>query len=102
MLPIEKVLAADRGRIGRVVEPDLDKENIIVFDFTSSNKAMNSAAQSPEKLREYVRNMMARSNAVAGIGRYGEDRVIYRQSSLFGSERTLHLGIDIAMPEGTE
>jgi len=45
---------------------------------------------------------MAKNNCRLGIGRYAEDRVIYRRSQLFteGEARSLHLGIDLWLRPG--
>jgi murein DD-endopeptidase MepM/ murein hydrolase activator NlpD len=58
---------------------------------------MNSA----EEFDIYIKETLQRNNTTVGIGRYNEDRIIYRRSALFGTERTIHLGVDIILPSGT-
>ena len=55
-------------------------------------------------MTEYMENFLDNYNNV-GVGGYGEDRYIYRRSSLFdtGKEpRSIHLGIDVWVPAGTK
>lgn len=77
---------------------------LVRFDATAANRALT-----PELLRNtanfsnYVTSFITSTNASFAIGGYGEDRVLYRRSALFGHEepRTIHLGVDIWGPAGT-
>ena len=66
----------------------------LIFDFTKEKKSISNS---------YVTKMLNRSRRRLGIGKYGEDRTIYR-SSLFissGEARSVHLAIDLFVPTGT-
>ncbi|MBI4143760.1 peptidoglycan DD-metalloendopeptidase family protein [Candidatus Woesearchaeota archaeon] len=73
-----------------------------VFDFSASNEdTKNMNLSDANVFDSHVKSMIKKNNAVVGIGKYAEDRVIYQRSALFGNERTIHLGVDIILPAGT-
>ncbi len=87
-----------------VVPFDLQDRQAVVFDFTESSEAVQSIDPAEtSKFTEFIEGELSRCCAEFGVGRYNEDRLIYRKSSLFaGSEpRSIHLGIDILAPAGT-
>ena len=54
---------------------------------------------------EKIFRQLQAADAAVGIGRYNEDRVLYRHSPLFdgtAERRSVHLGIDLFVVEGTE
>jgi murein DD-endopeptidase MepM/ murein hydrolase activator NlpD len=99
-------LIAHRGEIASVLPIDLGSARHVVFDFTEANEALagldlNDAAG----FSDLVFRAIEEADAVVGIGRYDEDRVVYRHSPLFDStseRRSVHLGIDLFVPDGTE
>lgn len=57
-----------------------------------------------ELFTKYIFDEINKNNCDIGLGKYLEDRVIYRHSSLFAGEaepRSLHLGIDLFIAAGT-
>ncbi|MBI2578207.1 MAG: peptidoglycan DD-metalloendopeptidase family protein [Candidatus Aenigmarchaeota archaeon] len=99
---LEEILRRNKDRIGRVISFDLNKEKIFVFDFTEDNEELRKIdIRSAEEFDRCVKETLRLNNAAVGIGRYNEDRTIYRHSSLF-AERTIHLGIDVILPAGTK
>ncbi len=77
----------------------------VELDLTAGNPALarldlaDTAAFSA-----YIDRLLEREGAVVGVGRWGEDRTVYRFSALFagdGEARTVHLGIDLFAPAGT-
>jgi murein DD-endopeptidase MepM/ murein hydrolase activator NlpD len=90
-----------RADVGRLFEFDIGK--VVVLDLTAGNAELRSFdISSPKEFGKYVQMKMLSIGASAAIGRYNEDRVIYRRSPLFGTERSIHLGIDIFLPAGTK
>lgn len=107
METLEEVLRKNRRLFGPIVPVDLRKENLHVFDFSAANKELLTIDLSDtEEFDRYIRKTLDAHHATIGIGDYNEDRTIYRHSSLFvtpeGESRTVHLGIDIFLPVGTE
>jgi len=100
------VLAAHRGRFQPVIPFNLRGGGVVVFDFTDRSRDfaqidINDVAGFTERL--FVR--IADSELPVGVGRYDEDRTIYRHSPLFDGEaerRSIHLGIDLFVVEDTE
>ncbi len=52
-------------------------------------------------LSEYVDRVKTEAAARIAYGGYGEKRVLYQTSPHFGSERSIHLGLDLWAPAGT-
>jgi len=102
MESLGELLKNNREKIGRVVSLDLRREKVFVFDFTSKNKELKRInIESANEFDRFVKNTLRKNNAAAGIGRYAEDRIIYKWSELYGTERTIHLGIDLILPAST-
>lgn len=76
------------------------------FDFSRNNSDIQSIdMMSAASLDAYVRGALLKAGRTWGLGGYGEDRFFYQSSELFkkGNEyRTIHLGIDVWLPAGTE
>jgi len=105
---IKKVVSELRkqGRVSAVMPFDMNSAGIFVFDFTSQNAELAGVDFTDvDAFNAYVFGLLERKQAIAGIGRYDEDRVIY-QSQLFIESgkpaRTVHLGIDIWTKPGTK
>jgi len=99
-------LTAHRGRFEPVIPFDLKSGGAVVFDFTDQSRDfahidINDVAGFTERLFERIVD----AELPVGVGRYDEDRMIYRHSPLFDGEaerRSIHLGIDLFVVEGTE
>lgn len=76
------------------------------LDLSSNNERLGELrGADPAQLGGFIAAEIARQGAVYGVGGYGEDRAVYRMSALFGDgegARTVHLGVDVWMPAGTE
>jgi len=75
------------------------------LDLSDGNRDLAEVDLSdPAAFQDHIDRCLRREGASWALGRYGEDRVIYRHSPLFGEEaepRSLHLGIDLFVPAGT-
>lgn len=105
MSELASLLASHHGRFHAVIPFDLRSGGLTIFDFTES---------SPDFAQIDVNDVMGFTDRLfalistgevpVGIGRYDEDRVLYRHSPLFDGEteqRSLHLGIDLFAAAGT-
>ena len=117
---LENVLIKNRSAFHPVVDFNPEKEKLHHFDFTSSNKELTAAdIADTQKFSQYVDTKLKSQQAKLGIGGYNENRVLYKRSNLFESKdskvlpfggdlegvvssRSIHLGIDIWGPVGTE
>jgi len=77
----------------------LNEAKPLLLDFSASNAMIRSMDGS--QLAEFVAGLLSRAGSGLGIGAYGEDRVIYSRSPIFGSERSIHLGMDLIVTAGT-
>ncbi len=94
--------------IGPVLDVDLSREPLVVFDLSvgspliSSKAEENAAPVLATRVEEYIRS----AGALAGIGRYGEARFFYTSplfangDALTDEHRTVHLGMDIFVEPG--
>jgi murein DD-endopeptidase MepM/ murein hydrolase activator NlpD len=74
------------------------------LDLSSSNHTLNQIDfTNTVMFTQYVFGLMNEAGTPLAIGKYNEDRIIYRQSENFqGHEpRSIHLGIDLWAAEGT-
>ena len=85
---------------------DLTSGKVVVFDFTDANRELaHLDINDVSGFTEYLFESVAESETPVGIGRYDEDRVLYRHSPLFdgtAERRSIHIGIDLFVIEGTE
>jgi murein DD-endopeptidase MepM/ murein hydrolase activator NlpD len=89
-----------------VVPFDLTSGKVVVFDFTGVNRELaHLDINDVSGFTEYLFESIAEAETPVGIGRYDEDRVLYRHSPLFdgtAERRSIHIGIDLFVMEGTE
>lgn len=104
MKPLEQLLKKNRP-YHFVLPLNVGKSKFKVFDFTDSNTALKKVdIADTEVFSRYIDNEMEQVGAHCGIGKYNENREIYKRSSHFGNAetaRTIHLGVDLWMPAGT-
>jgi murein DD-endopeptidase MepM/ murein hydrolase activator NlpD len=82
------------------VLPDLGEA--LVLDLTSANDKLASInIEDTDTFTNYIFSEMAKAGVKVAIGRYNEDRIIYKRSSLFENGRSIHLGIDLWAQAGT-
>jgi peptidoglycan LD-endopeptidase LytH len=103
---LEKALRQKQGV--RVIPFDLNREHLVVFDFSRDNPELYDLDVSDSAvLSRYISQKLKEQNARVGIGKYNENRTIYDKSAVFaafGSQaqrRTLHLGLDLWVAPGT-
>ena len=99
-------LEAHRSEMASVVPFDLTSGKVVVFDFTEANHELTHLdINDVSGFTEYLFGSVAEAETPVGIGRYDEDRVLYRHSPLFdgtADRRSIHIGIDLFVVEGTE
>lgn len=98
-------LERHRGRFAQVVPFDLSSGELTVFDFTRANLDLeHTGIGDVAAFTEYLFEQIVARDLPVGIGRYNEDRVVYRHSPLFddsAERRSIHLGIDLFVAGGT-
>jgi murein DD-endopeptidase MepM/ murein hydrolase activator NlpD len=103
---IVAALKAHHDEMASVVPFDLTSGKAVVFNFTSTNRELaHLDINDVSGFTEYLFEFIADAETPVGIGRYDEDRVLYRHSPLFDGtpeRRSIHLGIDLFVVEGTE
>jgi murein DD-endopeptidase MepM/ murein hydrolase activator NlpD len=98
-------LIRNKGVFASVIPFDLAAGKPAIFDFSADSSDfahidINDVAGFTERLFARI----ADSDLPVGIGRYDEDRTLYRHSPLFdgvSERRSVHLGIDLFVMEGT-
>jgi len=103
---VEELLCSIKGQIGKVIPFDLKNKDILTIELSDSNKDLKKIDISDTKqFTEYIFSGIKKNKAVIGISGYAENRTIYKTSALFNSRkepRSIHIGIDIWMEEGTK
>lgn len=99
------VLERYRGTFASVIPFDLKSGGFTVFDFTAANHDLEHVGiNDVADFTEYLFERIVAGDLPVGIGRYDEDRVLYRHSPLFddsAERRSIHLGIDLFVTGGT-
>jgi hypothetical protein len=99
------VLTRHRERIAPVLPFDFRDGALAVFDFSNANRELELIpVNDVAAFTEYLFERIVSHDVPVGIGRYAEDRVLYRHSPLFDGDaerRSVHLGIDLFVPGGT-
>ncbi|MEQ8518701.1 MAG: peptidoglycan DD-metalloendopeptidase family protein [Cytophagales bacterium] len=90
-------------------QPILPKEfssgSFYVFDFSDRNEELASINMNDQReFENYINSKINENNSTFGIGKYAENRILYRRFNLFekGDPRSFHLGLDIWQKAGTE
>jgi len=102
---LAELLSVYRGRFRPVIPFDLAGGDVAVLDFTEASPDLAGVdVADVEAFTARVIERMADAGARVAVGRYDEDRTLYRHSPLFGGageRRSIHLGIDLFVAEGT-
>jgi murein DD-endopeptidase MepM/ murein hydrolase activator NlpD len=88
-----------------VVTHNLNHPALLVFDLTINNTNLQKIdLVDTTSFSRYIFEEMAKSATPVAIGRYNENREIYRRSNHFqgGETRSIHLGIDIWAEAGND
>lgn len=93
-----KKIKEKQNLIGPILEIDLNGDDVTIFNLSIQNEELNNVDTT--NIDEYLKwknNILKQNNATIGIGKYAENRPIYK-SDLFKNEdenRSFHLGIDV-------
>jgi murein DD-endopeptidase MepM/ murein hydrolase activator NlpD len=102
---VVRVLRRKQGTMARVLPFDLTETVPVVFDLSARNHRLEGIdLNDAEMFTDYVLGELRRQGTPVGVGRYNEDRVVYRHKELFngeGESRSVHLGIDLFAEPGT-
>ncbi|MBU4217165.1 peptidoglycan DD-metalloendopeptidase family protein [Candidatus Parcubacteria bacterium] len=105
-LEVKRLLKDISSEIGEIFPFNLNEKRATIFDFSCQDEKLEKVdVGNPESFSQYISDEIGNQDARYGIGRYDEDRIIYRKSDLFKSKeesRTIHLGIDIWVEAGVE
>jgi murein DD-endopeptidase MepM/ murein hydrolase activator NlpD len=104
--PLTTILRTHRTSLSPLLEFDLTTGGVVVFDFTAANTELTRLdINDVAGFTQFLFARIVDAETPVGIGRYDEDRVLYRHSPLFDGQaerRSIHLGIDLFVVEGTE
>ncbi len=88
-----------------IIKGDFPSSRYYTFDFSEANKELLALdMNNKDDFEAYINDKITSSNSHFGIGKYAENRILYRRFNLFetGDSRSFHLGIDIWKDAGTE
>lgn len=103
---LRQALISNAGKFASVIPEGFLKVPPLVFDFTAANKELNAIDLNDiNAFSNYIKNKLDSAGAKVGVGGYGEDRVLYKNSKLFNNgvdePRSVHLAVDLWMPAYT-
>lgn len=88
-----------------VIPADVSRGHPLVLDFSAANSELAGLdITDTPAFTAWLFERIDTADPPVGLGRYGEDRVVYRHSPLFDGEaerRSLHLGVDLFAAAGT-
>jgi len=105
MNELSRLLQKHRDEFHQVVNFSTVTDKICKLDLSSNNPLLARAGiLESQHLSSYIQTQLNQSRSKYGIGGYAENRAIYNVDhfSKGKEQRTLHLGIDIWGPVGTE
>jgi murein DD-endopeptidase MepM/ murein hydrolase activator NlpD len=96
---LSELLYRHQDTFAKIFPFELNSQSIYNMDLSINNPDLPEIEiEDVGRLSSYIFHRIKENNAVAAVGGYGENRLLYQQSSHFGSgedARTIHLGIDI-------
>jgi murein DD-endopeptidase MepM/ murein hydrolase activator NlpD len=98
-------LQKHKNEFALVTPFNFDTDPYHIFDFTEKNFELSSIDLNDEvSFTNYINKALDKHESNVGVGGYGENRVLYKRSEVFGGaeNRSIHLGIDIWSEAGTE
>lgn len=103
---LTKILRKHREKFAAVTPFDLSRKKLCYLDLSDQNNTLSVEKIADNKTFSlYIKDFIERQNADIAIGKYNEDRTIYRKSKHFtpqGEEpRSIHLGADLWLAEAT-
>jgi murein DD-endopeptidase MepM/ murein hydrolase activator NlpD len=103
---VVRILRNKKDSLKPVLPFDFTKTLPVIFDLSISSGEMEGIdLNNIEKFTKHIFSVLRRQDTQVGIGRYAEDRMIYRYRSLFkgrDENRSIHLGIDLFVEPGTK
>ncbi len=100
-----QTLILHKADIASVFPFNLNEIATTVSDCSANNQELTQIdVTNAESYYEYAQNFLKEQNAVAGVGGYLEERLIYQGRDLFEQTeeaRNIHLGIDVSVAAGT-
>jgi len=100
-----RILRERRGELKPVLPFDPERMPPVIFDLSAHGQALAGLdLNDVDAFSRRVFDELRRRRSPWGIGRYAEDRLLYRHRSLFSGEgeaRSVHMGIDLFAAPGT-
>jgi len=94
------ILKKYKDQIAPMFDFDLNSDKTVLSDCSINNKDLNALdLGNVEAYSNYASNYLAENKAIAGVGGYVEERIIYQSRPMFQAEeepRNIHLGIDVS------
>jgi peptidoglycan LD-endopeptidase LytH len=103
---VVQILRIKKDALKPVLPFDFIKTVPVIFDLSISSREMEGIdLNNTDKFTKHIFSILRHQDTLVGIGRYAEDRMIYRHRHLFkgrDENRSIHLGIDLFVEPGTK
>ncbi len=94
------ILEIHKDKIAPIFKFDLNSDKTVLSDCSVNNKDLDDLdLGNVDAYSNYASNFLAENNAIAGVGGYLEERIIYRSRPMFQNDeepRNIHIGIDVS------
>lgn len=88
---------------GLVLDLNYRELPFTLLDLTNSNENLNKInISNPKEFENNIQEQIKKDKSSFAVGKYLENRTIYDHCKVFSGERTIHLGIDLWVKDGTE
>ncbi|MGH2497133.1 MAG: aminotransferase class III-fold pyridoxal phosphate-dependent enzyme [Ktedonobacteraceae bacterium] len=102
-------LKTHAGEMGRIVEPDLQLENVPVFDLSVGSSELGNLLESSDTdtIAQKLFSRMQATHSPLGVGRYNEARILHTSIERHIEDNngpqwhTIHLGLDLFIAAGS-
>jgi len=105
MHPLTELLKRHQAEIASIFPFNLNEVPTVISDCSSNNKDLTTIdLTNVEAYSTLAQAFLAENGAIAGVGGYLEERIIYQGRGMFETEeepRNIHLGIDVSVKAGT-
>ena len=107
MSDLISTLIKHKNEFAPVIPSEFLAQPPFIFDFTENNPELATLDLGDvQQFSQYIESTIQSAGRTMGAGGYGEDRLLYKKSSLFTTKteepRSVHLAVDLWLPAGTE
>ncbi len=99
---LKKALSRNRDTFHSVIPEELQQAKPLCLNLSRDSEFSEISVEDTDALIERANKLLKENNAELAVGKYAENRMIYKGRARFSEvERSVHLGIDLMVPPQT-